>query len=299
MPYAVPSVGRGVSNLLTSVVPYLGLIAAACFALRISIALAVALSMLAAGFLMRTFIVFHDCAHGSFLPSKRANAMLGADAGRARLHAVRGVAPRARRSPRDRGRPRPARRRRHPDPDRRRVSRRAVVGPARLPAVPQPDRDVRARPALGRPDRPRIISASAPPAAPAQHPRHRPRAGDAHRGALLAARLDGLPARAAARRCCSRARVGIWLFYVQHQFEDTYWQTTRRVELRRRGAPGKLVPEAAEDPPVLHRQHRPAPRPPPERADPELQPAGGPRRESRCCTAFRRSPCSTVFGRRG
>ena len=40
MPYAVPSVGRGVSNLLTSVVPYLGLIAAACFALRISIALA-------------------------------------------------------------------------------------------------------------------------------------------------------------------------------------------------------------------------------------------------------------------
>ena len=27
---------------------------------------------------MRTFIVFHDCAHGSFLPSKRANAWLGA-----------------------------------------------------------------------------------------------------------------------------------------------------------------------------------------------------------------------------
>ena len=26
---------------------------------------------------MRTFIVFHDCAHGSFLPSKRANTWLG------------------------------------------------------------------------------------------------------------------------------------------------------------------------------------------------------------------------------
>ena len=36
------------------------------------------LSLLAAGFLVRTFIVFHDCAHGSFLPSKRANAVLGA-----------------------------------------------------------------------------------------------------------------------------------------------------------------------------------------------------------------------------
>ena len=30
-----------------------------------------------AGFLLRTFIVFHDCAHGSFLPSKRANLWFG------------------------------------------------------------------------------------------------------------------------------------------------------------------------------------------------------------------------------
>ncbi len=80
-PYAVPRLGRGISNLLTSVVPYLALITAACFALRISPALAVALSLLAAGFLVRTFIVFHDCAHGSFLPSKRANALIGATLG--------------------------------------------------------------------------------------------------------------------------------------------------------------------------------------------------------------------------
>jgi omega-6 fatty acid desaturase (delta-12 desaturase) len=80
-PYAVPRLGRGISNLLTSVVPYVGLIAAAGAALRISTALAFALSLLATGFLVRTFIVFHDCAHGSFLPSKRANAMLGAALG--------------------------------------------------------------------------------------------------------------------------------------------------------------------------------------------------------------------------
>jgi omega-6 fatty acid desaturase (delta-12 desaturase) len=36
------------------------------------------LAIPAAGFLVRTFIVFHDCAHGSFVRSKRANAMLGA-----------------------------------------------------------------------------------------------------------------------------------------------------------------------------------------------------------------------------
>jgi len=31
----------------------------------------------ASAFLVRTFIVFHDCTHGSFLPSRRANAWLG------------------------------------------------------------------------------------------------------------------------------------------------------------------------------------------------------------------------------
>jgi omega-6 fatty acid desaturase (delta-12 desaturase) len=30
-----------------------------------------------AGFLLRTYILFHDCAHGSFLPWRRANAWLG------------------------------------------------------------------------------------------------------------------------------------------------------------------------------------------------------------------------------
>jgi len=52
--------------------------AAMFVAFRISYLLVLALSILAAGFLVRTFIVFHDCAHGSFVGSKRANAMLGA-----------------------------------------------------------------------------------------------------------------------------------------------------------------------------------------------------------------------------
>ena len=46
--------------------------------LHVSVWLVLALSIPAAGFLTRTFIVFHDCAHGSFLPSKRANGLLGA-----------------------------------------------------------------------------------------------------------------------------------------------------------------------------------------------------------------------------
>ncbi|MFI5227816.1 MAG: fatty acid desaturase [Gemmatimonadales bacterium] len=35
------------------------------------------LALPAAGFLVRTFIIMHDCAHGSFLPWKRANAAIG------------------------------------------------------------------------------------------------------------------------------------------------------------------------------------------------------------------------------
>jgi omega-6 fatty acid desaturase (delta-12 desaturase) len=37
--------------------------------------------VLAAGFLLRTYIVFHDCTHGSFLPTKKGNHILGASMG--------------------------------------------------------------------------------------------------------------------------------------------------------------------------------------------------------------------------
>ena len=36
-----------------------------------------AFAVIAGGFLVRIFIVFHDCCHGSFLPSRRANFLLG------------------------------------------------------------------------------------------------------------------------------------------------------------------------------------------------------------------------------
>ena len=76
-PYARPHLGRSLLDLATSVVPYLGLLVAMYLALDVSVLLTLALAPLAAGFLLRTYIVFHDCAHGSFLPSKRANEWLG------------------------------------------------------------------------------------------------------------------------------------------------------------------------------------------------------------------------------
>ncbi len=75
--YAQPHLGRSLLDLSTSVVPYLALSVAMYLALKVSYLLVLAIAIPAAGFLVRTFILFHDCSHGSFLPSKRANAWLG------------------------------------------------------------------------------------------------------------------------------------------------------------------------------------------------------------------------------
>ncbi len=76
-PYAKPRLGRSLLDLATSVLPYLGLSALMYLALDVSYVIVLALAVPAAGFLVRTFIVFHDCTHGSFLPGKRANLWVG------------------------------------------------------------------------------------------------------------------------------------------------------------------------------------------------------------------------------
>ncbi len=75
--YARPRLGRSLLDLATSVAPYLALTAAMYATLGASIWLTLGLGLLASGFLLRTFIVFHDCGHGSFMPSKRANRWVG------------------------------------------------------------------------------------------------------------------------------------------------------------------------------------------------------------------------------
>ena len=76
-PYARPDLKRSLLCLLTSVVPYLALWPVMYLLLDVSYALTLLVAIPAAGFLVRTFIVFHDCGHGSFLPSKRANRVVG------------------------------------------------------------------------------------------------------------------------------------------------------------------------------------------------------------------------------
>jgi len=72
-PYARPVPWRSALDVLTSVVPFLALWGAMYLALDVSYLLVLAISIPAAGFLLRTFILFHDCTHGSLFGSRRAN----------------------------------------------------------------------------------------------------------------------------------------------------------------------------------------------------------------------------------
>ena len=77
-PYERASWARGLLDVATSVVPYLALSALMYASLGEGPYWATfALAIPTAGFLLRTFIVFHDCTHGSFLPSRRANLWVG------------------------------------------------------------------------------------------------------------------------------------------------------------------------------------------------------------------------------
>ena len=131
-PFAVPCLRRGMLAVATSALPYLALCVLMYLTLSVSPLLTLALAIPTAGFLVRVFVVFHDCAHGSLLPSKRANNVVGSVLGLLRAVAVSPLAPRPRRPSRDVGRPRPARRRRRrsrsPSPSTRRARAAGRLG---------------------------------------------------------------------------------------------------------------------------------------------------------------------------
>jgi omega-6 fatty acid desaturase (delta-12 desaturase) len=79
--YAQPRSLRSSAEVITSVGAYLAMCVAIYFAVGVSALLALALAPVSAAFLLRTYIVFHDCSHGSFLNSRRGNAWLGAVCG--------------------------------------------------------------------------------------------------------------------------------------------------------------------------------------------------------------------------
>jgi omega-6 fatty acid desaturase (delta-12 desaturase) len=223
-PYERPRSGRSLLDIATSVVPYLALSALMYLALDVSYLLVLALAIPAAGFVLRTYIVFHDCAHGSFLPSKRANSWLGVALGlvvyapfvswrhsHAVHHATAG------------------------DLDRRGVGDVLTLTVAEYSASPW-SRRLGYRlfrnplvmfglgPIYGLLLQPRLVSRSARP---------RLRRNVILTNVVLAALVGALCWLVGWREyllvqmptALLAGAAGVWLFYVQHQFEDTYWQS--------------------------------------------------------------------------
>ena len=75
--YQHPDLKRSLWQLANSVVPFLLLWYLMYRSLEASYWLTLALAIPAAGFMARTFIIFHDCGHGSFFKSQRANDWTG------------------------------------------------------------------------------------------------------------------------------------------------------------------------------------------------------------------------------
>jgi len=76
-PYAEPSKGRSIFQVLNSAVPFALLWFLMLVSLEFSYWIPLLLAPPAAGFLVRLFIIQHDCGHGSFFRSRTANNTLG------------------------------------------------------------------------------------------------------------------------------------------------------------------------------------------------------------------------------
>ena len=75
--YQKPSLGRALWQILNTLVPYAVLWYLMYRSLAVSYWITLPLMVLAGGFLVRLFIIHHDCGHGSFFKSRKANDILG------------------------------------------------------------------------------------------------------------------------------------------------------------------------------------------------------------------------------
>src|SRR6185503_11692268 len=75
--YQEPSLGRALWQTVNTLVPHAALWYLMYLSLAVSWWLTLPLAILAGAFLVRVFIIFHDCGHGSFFKSRKANDALG------------------------------------------------------------------------------------------------------------------------------------------------------------------------------------------------------------------------------
>ncbi|HLR73844.1 MAG TPA: fatty acid desaturase, partial [Virgibacillus sp.] len=76
-PFAQPNSKSSIRQLFNTILPFIFLWFLAYKSLSISIWLTLLLTIVASGFIIRIFIIFHDCTHYSFFKSNRANRIVG------------------------------------------------------------------------------------------------------------------------------------------------------------------------------------------------------------------------------
>ena len=75
--YNNPDVNKSIWQVVNSVGPFLLLWGIMLYAYQFSPWISLALTIPTAGFMVRVFIIFHDCGHGSFFKSRKANHIVG------------------------------------------------------------------------------------------------------------------------------------------------------------------------------------------------------------------------------
>jgi omega-6 fatty acid desaturase (delta-12 desaturase) len=75
--YAQPNLRSSFWQITNTLIPYLGLLFLMYLSLEVSYFLTLFLSVFAAGFMVRLFIIFHDCGHGSFFKSTKLSDVVG------------------------------------------------------------------------------------------------------------------------------------------------------------------------------------------------------------------------------
>jgi acyl-lipid omega-6 desaturase (Delta-12 desaturase) len=76
-PFQEPILVRSLGQLVTSFGGFFATCTAMYLCLAVSLWIALPISVLAAGFLVRIFIIQHDCGHGSFFRARWANELIG------------------------------------------------------------------------------------------------------------------------------------------------------------------------------------------------------------------------------
>ncbi|WP_214815391.1 MULTISPECIES: fatty acid desaturase [unclassified Exiguobacterium] len=76
-PFEKSDIRISVRQMINTILPFLVSWFLAYQLLSVSIFLTLPFTLIAAGFVVRMFIIFHDCTHGSFFKNKKANAIVG------------------------------------------------------------------------------------------------------------------------------------------------------------------------------------------------------------------------------